>query len=151
MILQASPQYYHKVEAFGRWSLPCFDTPFARFVEEQLDKAVEFYKEEIDTRGFYGFYNYGDVMHTYDKVRHNWRYDMGGYAWQNTELVPTLWLWYAYLRSGREDIFTLAEAMSRHCSEVDTYHLGKYKGIGSRHNVRHWGCPCKEADRKSVV
>ena len=23
MILQASPQYYHKVEAFGRWSLPC--------------------------------------------------------------------------------------------------------------------------------
>ena len=97
MILQASPQYYHKVEAFGRWSLPCFDTPFARFVEEQLDKAVEFYKEEIDTRGFYGFYNYGDVMHTYDKVRHNWRYDMGGYAWQNTELVPTLWLWYAYL------------------------------------------------------
>ncbi len=145
MILQASPQYYHKVEAFGRWSLPCFDTPFARFVEEQLDKAVEFYKEEIDTRGFYGFYNYGDVMHTYDKVRHNWRYDMGGYAWQNTELVPTLWLWYAYLRSGREDIFTLAEAMSRHCSEVDTYHLGKYKGIGSRHNVRHWGCPCKEA------
>ncbi|MBO5278043.1 MAG: hypothetical protein J6B06_00925 [Lachnospiraceae bacterium] len=145
MVLVASPQYYHSVGAFGRWSLPNYDTPFARFVEEQLDAAVEFYKEEIDTRGFYGFYNYGDVMHTYDKARHTWRYDMGGFAWQNTELVPTLWLWYAFLRSGREDIFTLAEAMSRHCSEVDTYHLGKYKGIGSRHNVRHWGCPCKEA------
>ena len=145
MVLCASPQYYHDAEAFGRWSLPDYSTPFARFVEEQLDRAVEFYKEEIDTRGFYGFYNYGDVMHTYDKVRHCWRYDMGGYAWQNTELVPTLWLWYAYLRTGREDIFTLAEAMSRHCSEVDMYHLGRYKGIGSRHNVRHWGCPCKEA------
>ncbi len=145
MVLSASPQYYHEVGAFGRWSLPDHSTPFSRFLEEQLDKAVEFYKEEIETRGFYGFYNYGDVMHTYDKVRHMWRYDMGGYAWQNTELVPTLWLWYAYLRSGREDIFTLAEAMSRHCSEVDTYHLGRYKGIGSRHNVRHWGCPCKEA------
>ena len=145
MVLLASPQYYHSVGAFGRWSLPNHETPFARFVEEQLDKAIEFYKEEIDTRGFYGFYNYGDVMHTYDRMRHTWRYDMGGYAWQNTELVPTLWLWYAFLRTGREDIFTLAEAMSRHCSEVDTYHLGKYKGIGSRHNVRHWGCPCKEA------
>lgn len=145
MVLIASPQYYHSVQAFGRWSLPKHDTPFARFVEEQMDKAVEFYKEEIETRGFYGFYDYGDVMHTYDKARHTWRYDMGGYAWQNTELVPTLWLWYAFLRSGREDLFTLAEAMSRHCAEVDTYHLGKYKGLGSRHNVRHWGCPCKEA------
>lgn len=145
MVLLCSPQYYHSAGAFGRWSLPNHETPFARFVEEQLDKAIEFYKEEIETRGFYGFYNYGDVMHTYDKTRHTWRYDMGGYAWQNTELVPTLWLWYAFLRTGREDIFTLAEAMSRHCSEVDTYHLGKYKGIGSRHNVRHWGCPCKEA------
>lgn len=25
------------------------------------------------------------------------------------------------------------------------YHMGRYKGLGSRHNVRHWGCPCKEA------
>lgn len=70
---------------------------------------------------------------------------MGGYAWQNTELVPTLWLWYAFLRSGREDIFTIAEAMTRHCSEVDIYHFGPYHGLGSRHNVRHWGCSCKEA------
>jgi hypothetical protein len=23
--------------------------------------------------------------------------------------------------------------------------MGQYKGLGSRHNVRHWGCPCKEA------
>lgn len=145
MVLLTSPQYYHDVGVFGRWSLPNHRTPFASYVEEQIDKAIEFYKEEIETRGFYGFYNYGDVMHTYDKTRHCWRYDMGGYAWQNTELVPTLWLWYAFLRTGREDIFTLAEAMSRHCSEVDTYHLGRYKGLGSRHNVRHWGCPCKEA------
>lgn len=145
IVLCASPSVYHAAGVFGRWSLPDYSTPFSRFVEDQLDRAADFYKEEIEARGFYGFYNYGDVMHTYDKARHCWRYDMGGYAWQNTELVPTLWLWYAYLRSGREDIFSLAEAMSRHCSEVDMYHLGKYKGIGSRHNVRHWGCPCKEA------
>ena len=38
----------------------------------------------------------------------------------------------------------MAEAMSRHCSETDIYHFGPMKGIGSRHNVRHWGCSCKE-------
>lgn len=145
MVLLAAPEYYHEVRAFGRWSLPSKDREVEKWLEIQLDKAVNFYKKEIELRGWYGLFNYGDVMHTYDKVRHTWRYDMGGYAWQNTELVPTLWLWYAFMRTGREDIFTLAEAMSRHCSEVDTYHLGDYKGIGSRHNVRHWGCACKEA------
>jgi hypothetical protein len=90
-------------------------------------------------------FNYGDVMHTYDGVRHTWKYDIGGYAWDNTELVPTLWLWLYFLRTGREDVFRMAEKLSRHASEVDVYHMGKYKGLGSRHNVRHWGCPCKEA------
>ena len=27
-----------------------------------------------------------DVMHAYDPVRHTWRYDIGGFAWDNTEL-----------------------------------------------------------------
>ncbi|MCY8144640.1 hypothetical protein MOD03_21530, partial [Bacillus haynesii] len=39
----------------------------------------------------------------------------------------------------------MAEAMTRHTSEVDCYHFGEYKGLGSRHNVLHWGCGCKEA------
>ena len=90
-------------------------------------------------------FNYGDFMHTYDNARHNWRYDVGGYAWDNTELVPTLWLWYYFMRTGRPDVFRLAEKLMRHTSEVDVYHIGKYKGMGSRHNVIHWGCPCKEA------
>ena len=34
--------------------------------------------------------------------------------------------------------------MSRHASEVDTYHLGKFAMLGTRHNVRHWGCGRKE-------
>jgi hypothetical protein len=28
---------------------------------------------------------------------------------------------------------------------VDVYHFGEYAGLGSRHNVVHWGCGCKEA------
>lgn len=145
VVLRATPEHYHNAKAFGEWGLINRSSKLANWLEDQLDKAFDFYKEEIDQRKWYGLFDYGDFMHTYDKERNNWRYDMGGYAWQNTELVPTLWLWYAYLRTGREDIFTVAEAMTRHCSEVDTYHIGDLKGLGSRHNVLHWGCSCKEA------
>lgn len=140
-----TPEYYHKLKAFGYWSLPERKTQMECWLEDQLDRAVTFYKEETGQRNWYGMFNYGDFMHTYDRERHQWRYDMGGYAWDNTELVPTLWLWYAFMRTGREDAFILAEKLSRHASEVDVYHMGRYKGLGSRHNVRHWGCPCKEA------
>ncbi|MFR3728732.1 hypothetical protein [Lacrimispora sp.] len=139
------PEYYHERKAFGHWSLPERKTETEAWLEEQLDLAVDFYRNEVEQRNWYGMFDYGDFMHTYDRERHQWRYDMGGYAWDNTELVPTLWLWYQFLRTGREDVFVLAEKLSRHTSEVDVYHMGKYKGLGSRHNVRHWGCPCKEA------
>ncbi|MBE5876059.1 MAG: hypothetical protein E7290_04140 [Lachnospiraceae bacterium] len=141
----AEPEFYHKMRAFGYWSVPKKDTPMEIWLEEQLERAADFYLNEVEQRGWYGMFNYGDFMHTYDHQRHQWRYDIGGYAWDNTELVPTLWLWLYFMRTGREDIFTLAEKLSRHAAEVDVYHFGKYKGLGSRHNVRHWGCPCKEA------
>lgn len=139
------PEYYHDLKAFGYWSMIKKDTKSEIWLEEQLEKAVDFYIKEVEQRSWYGLFNYGDFMHTYDKVRKNWKYDIGGYAWDNTELVPTLWLWLMFLRTGREDIFTLAEKLSRHTSDVDVYHIGKWKGLGSRHNVSHWGCPCKEA------
>lgn len=143
-VLVCSSEAMHAAGAFGVWSLPASSAKAAEF-ETWLNNAVDFYKGEIERRKWYGFFDYGDVMHTYDNNRHMWKYDMGGYAWQNTELVPTLWLWQMFLRSGRDDVLTLAEAMSRHCSEVDVYHIGEYKGLGSRHNVIHWGCACKEA------
>ncbi len=141
----ASPEDYHALHAFGDWSLENHDSEVEKWLESQLEKAFEFYKNEVSQRNWYGMFNYGDFMHTYDISRHVWRYDVGGYAWDNTELVPTLWLWFYFLRTGREDVFRLAEKLTRHSSEVDVYHIGKYKGMGSRHNVRHWGCPCKEA------
>ncbi|MBT1167151.1 hypothetical protein [Bifidobacterium simiarum] len=141
----ADPEYYHELGAFGRWSLPERGTEMENWIEDQLDRAIAFYEKEIDLRNWYGMFDYGDIMHSYDSARHQWRYDMGGFAWDNAELVPTYWMWYAFLRTGREDIFDMASKLCRHVSEVDVYHLGRYKGLGSRHNVRHWGCPCKEA------
>jgi hypothetical protein len=143
-LLTATPQYIHSAKVFGTWSLPDRSTPGSRWIENQLDTAINFYQKEIDQRNWYGFWNYGDVMHTYDDVRHSWRYDVGGYAWDNTELSTDMWFWYSYLRSGRGDLFRMAEAMTRHTSEVDVYHIGKLAGLGSRHNVRHWGCGSKE-------
>lgn len=144
-LLVCEPTRYKQAGVFGEWSIKNNTSPERVFVEEQLDALVDFYKGELDRRDWYGFWNYGDFMHSYDPIRHTWRYDIGGCAWQNTELVPNMWLWYMFLRSGREDIFRMAEAMTRHTSEVDVYHLGEYAGLGSRHNVMHWGCGCKEA------
>lgn len=143
-VLLLTPQYYHDVRAMGEWSLIERDTPLKAWLEDELDKAFDFYHKEVEQRHWYGLWDYGDIMHTYDAQRHCWKYDLGGYAWQNTELVPTLWLWLAFMRSGREDIFTMAEAMSRHSGDVDIYHFGELKGLGSRHNVVHWGDSCKE-------
>ncbi|WP_019636004.1 hypothetical protein [Paenibacillus fonticola] len=143
--LVCDPAYYYEAGAFGIWSLPDRSTPAKAYLEERLDGIIAFYQTEVEQRKWYGFWDYGDFMHSYDPVRHAWNYDLGGCAWQNTELVPNMWLWLMFLRSGREDIFRLAEAMTRHTSEVDVYHFGEYAGLGSRHNVVHWGCGCKEA------
>ncbi len=143
--LVATPEWLHQRRAFGLWSLPDSSTDERRRVEQQLDQYLNYYRDAIDQHSWYGFWNYGDVMHDYDPVRHEWRYDVGGYAWDNTELSTNLWLWLSFLRTGRADIWRMAEAMTRHNSEVDIYHLGPYAGLGSRHNVSHWGCGAKEA------
>src|SRR4029079_1007795 len=54
-------------------------------------------------------------------------------------------LWTSYLRTGDPGTFRMAEAMIRHTSEVDTYHAGPWTGLGSGHNVSHWGDSAKEA------
>lgn len=51
----------------------------------------------------------------------------------------------SFLRTGRADIFKVAHAMTRHLSEVDFHHTGPFAGLGSRHNVVHWGDGAKEA------
>lgn len=113
--------------------------------EKALENLVHFYIDEVERRRWYGFWDYGDVMHSYDIVRHCWLYDTGGRAWQNTELCNTYVNWLLFLRTGDYAIYRFARAMSRHCSEVDVYHSGKYAMLGTRHNVRHWGCGAKEA------
>ena len=140
-----TPEYLHDTHAFGVWSLPDRSNEMRRKVEDRIDDYIRVYQAHQEKFKWYGFWNYGDFMHSMDDVRGVWRYDVGGFAWDNTELAPNMWLWYNFLRSGREDVYNMAVAMSRHTTEVDVYHLGPYKGLGSRHNVSHWGCGAKEA------
>lgn len=143
--LMASPAYLQG-KAFGYWSLENqYTNGTGQWLEKQINDYIDFYATAQEQHKWYGFWNYGDFMHSYNTGRHMWNYDVGGNAWANTELSPDLWLWYAFIRSGREDIFRLATAMTRHTSEVDMYHIGDMAGLGSRHNVSHWGCGAKEA------
>lgn len=144
-VLLPTPDYLHRHKAFGVWSLPDRSTPARADVEDRLDMYADFYKSAIEENRWYGFWHYGDVMHAYDPVRHTWRYDIGGYAWDNTELASNLWLWYQFLRTADPELWHMATAMTRHASEVDVYHIGPNAGLGSRHNVSHWGCGAKEA------
>lgn len=144
-VLLPTPDYLRRHKAFGIWSLPDRSTPERAEVEDRLDLYADFYKNAIEENRWYGFWHYGDVMHAYDPVRHCWRYDVGGFAWDNTELGSNLWLWYQFLRTADKDLWRMATAMTRHASEVDVYHIGENAGLGSRHNVSHWGCGAKEA------
>lgn len=133
-----------KVFGPGLYSEPDRSTPAKAKIEDHLDFLFTYYKDQVEMRRWYGFWDYGDIMHSYDPVRHQWRYDVGGYAWDNSELSPDLWLWFAYLRSGRADIFRFAEAMTRHTGEVDVYHLGQWAGLGTRHGVQHYADSAKQ-------
>lgn len=122
------------------WSPVDFSTPAKAEMERRLGWHFDFYRDQQEQRRWYGYRNFGDVMHTYDPDRHEWRYDVGGYAWDNSELSTDIWPWLYSLRTGRADVFRFAEAMTRHTREVDVHHIGRFAPLGSRHNGLHWGC-----------
>ncbi|KAJ6156854.1 hypothetical protein N7497_005739 [Penicillium chrysogenum] len=133
-VLVAEPKYIHETQALGEyWALPGIASPAAATLEDRLQFIFDFYKGQIEQRRWYGFLDYGDFMHTYDPDRHTWRYDVGGYAWDNSELSPDLFFWLYFLRTGSKDAYRFAEALTRHTGEVDVYHIGDWKGLGTRH------------------
>ncbi|MEO6569360.1 MAG: Tat pathway signal sequence domain protein [Opitutaceae bacterium] len=144
-LLVSSPQHLHSTGVFGVWSLPDRSTPLKAAVEDKLDSTLKYYQQQVDERHWYGFWTFGDYIHSYNNAQHVWYYDYGGHAWQNTELGQPLWVWYSFLRTGRSDVFHMAEALTRNTSETNVYHIGPMAGLGSRHNVVKWGDGAKEA------
>ncbi|OLN86180.1 Uncharacterized protein YetA [Colletotrichum chlorophyti] len=146
-VLFGEPEYLAETKAIGDYWTPPSANPsgLAADLEKHFDFLFKFYEGQVEQRRWYGLFDYGDVIHAYDPDRHQWRYDIGGYAWDNSELSPDLFFWNYFLRTGREDVFRFAEAHVRHTGEVDVYHLGPYKGLGTRHGVQHWGDSAKQA------
>ncbi|ORY56659.1 uncharacterized protein BCR38DRAFT_490545 [Pseudomassariella vexata] len=144
-VLFAEPDYIHSTKAIGSyWAPPDNSTAAAATIESNLNFLLSYYQQQVEQRRWYGFWDFGDFMHTYDVDRHTWRYDIGGYAWDNSELSPDLFWWNYFLRSGRADVYRFAEAQLRHVAETDVYHLGHMKGLGTRHGVQHWGDSAKQ-------
>ncbi|KAK6078957.1 protein yetA [Seiridium cupressi] len=145
-----SLEYMHSTGVFhGCWApdsniLGYSPTNEESSIEKNLDTLFSFYKGQVEQQRWYGFWDHGDVQHTYDPFRHAWRYDVGGFAWDNSELSADLWLWLYFLHTGRGDVFKMAEAMTRHTGEVDVYHSGTFKGFGTRHGVQHWSDSSKQ-------
>ncbi|MBC7785849.1 MAG: Tat pathway signal sequence domain protein [Burkholderiales bacterium] len=150
--LACDPQRYLDAQVFGGiWTLPDKSHPTKAAIEDFLTAQLTQYVKEVDQQSWYGFWDYGDVMHSFDSDRNVWRYDNGGMAWDNSELSTDLWLWYSFLRTGRADVFRMAEAMSRHTGEVDVYHLGRFKGLGTRHGVQHWADSSKQSRISTAI
>lgn len=83
-VLYAEPQYVHETKAAGTWWAPPLtntSSDVAAQIESNLEFLAKFYQDQVEQRRWYGFFDFGDFMHTQDVDRHQWRYDIGGYAW----------------------------------------------------------------------
>ncbi|KAH6869540.1 hypothetical protein B0T10DRAFT_594585 [Thelonectria olida] len=155
--LVPTPDYMHSTGVFhGSWApdfriLGYAPAPKELEIEKNLDQLFNYYHGQVEQHRWYGFWDYGDIQHSYDEYRHAWRYDVGGYAWDNSELSTDLWLWLYFLHTGRADVFKMAEAMTRHTSEVDVYHTGRFKGFGTRHGVQHFSDSSKQLRISNVL
>ncbi|THX58112.1 hypothetical protein D6D06_03185 [Aureobasidium pullulans] len=144
-VLIADRDHIAQSEALGTYcQRPENSSSSAQTIEDHLNFLTQFYQGQVSQRKWYGFWDHGDVMHTYDVDRHEWRYDVGGYAWDNSELSPNLFFWNQFLRTGQADLYRFAEAHTRHTGETDVYHLGPWKGLGTRHGVNHWSDSSKQ-------
>jgi len=142
-ILTPGGEWIAKTRAFGDFATVA-DAAVCPTADQRIQELSQFLLDEVEYRKWYGFINYGDIMHSYDPDRDLWWFDRGGYAWLNNEFMMCEAMWHAYLYTGDHARYRFAEAMTRHTGDVDMYHLGRLAGHGIRHNVNHWGCLDKE-------
>jgi hypothetical protein len=137
--LQWRPSYLAKTRVL--WPVASGSDP--RWAK-QINDYLDFLSLAMLRDGGTGWLDYFDLPHGFNTHTGRWHHDSGGRGYINNEGMPCLGLWQAYFATGREDAFVMARAMTRHNADIDSYHLGPHAGLGSRHNVNHWGDMCKE-------
>ena len=114
--------------------------------DRMLTGFVAWMEGHIERYRWKGFFDWGDVMATWEESEGGWRFK-GRWGWCNSEWDPRHAVWLQYLRTGEGRYYALAEAMTRHSLDVDTCHyhpLRPYMVGGCfRHSMDHFGDePC---------
>lgn len=74
-VLAADPEHIRQSNAIGTyWETSGNATGTAQTLEKNFDFLFKFYENQVSDRKWYGFWDHGDIMHTYDDDRHTWRY-----------------------------------------------------------------------------
>ncbi len=114
--------------------------------ERMMRGFLDWVERSIQLGGWYGFFDWGDMLVAWEEARNNWRF-YGRWGWCNSEWDPRHGVWIHYLRTGEDRYFRLGEAMTRHSMDVDTCHFHPFRpymvGGCFRHSVDHYGDePC---------
>ena len=114
--------------------------------DRMLTGFVAWMEGHIERYRWKGFFDWGDVMATWEESAGGWRFK-GRWGWCNSEWDPRHAVWLQYLRTGEGRYYALGEAMTRHSLDVDTCHyhpLRPYMVGGCfRHSMDHFGDePC---------
>jgi hypothetical protein len=125
-------------------------------LQRALDYKYDWMRFNQHREPWYGMFNFGDMMNTFDGNR----WSVYGHGEPAQDFI---W-WLQFMRTGDPDTFDTAQAFSRHLMDVDNTHwpagptfLGdsnypmdwwntltappatKYLGVGRRHAEQHWG------------
>ena len=119
--------------------------PFPR-AERMLAGYVGWMTRHVGLGRWYGCLDFGDMRATWEADAGEWRFH-GRWGWCNSEWDPRHAFWVQYARTGDPELFALAEAFTRHSTDVDTCHWHPVRpyfvGGCYRHSVDHFGDePC---------
>ena len=117
-----------------------------RAAERMLTGFADWLARNIQLGRWYGHLDYGDVRVDWDEKKDDWK-SQGRWGWCNSEWDPRHAIWIQYLRTSDPRYFGLAEAMTRHSTDVDTCHWHPFRpymvGGCYRHGVDHFSDePC---------
>jgi hypothetical protein len=124
-------------------------------LQRALDYKFAWMRFNQQREPWYGMFNHGDMMNTFDGTR--WS------VYGHGEPAQDFMWWLQFMRTGDPDAFDTAQAFSRHLMDVDNTHwpagpafvgdtnypmdwwntlkapaATKYLGVGRRHAEQHW-------------